>query len=223
MSDLREALEQIGEAWDDGNAVGLDGYVGPNRGAGDVDPEAERRRGQLLDRAAEMLADHPVEPAREEQRWLPVGSFDETIADLVRHWDDTCNGVDWIAGTPQEYAEAALMFIIPQLAEHPAPFAAEVDPETGFARPLLDREAVRDAIRDEFLWAGPAVIEQDVESAVGHVMELARPMPTEPEIVGVLHRAMREGSFAESPADRRLRQAQAVRALLNGTDQTTEE
>jgi hypothetical protein len=52
----REAVERlVGAAWDDGNAMGLDGYIGPYRGAGDVDPEAERRREQLVDRAVLAL------------------------------------------------------------------------------------------------------------------------------------------------------------------------
>ncbi len=45
-----EAVAALGKAWDDGNATGLDGYVGPNRGAGDVDPEAVRARELVLDR-----------------------------------------------------------------------------------------------------------------------------------------------------------------------------
>lgn len=49
-----EAATLVGEAWDDGNAMGLDGYVGPNRGAGDVDPEAERARERMVDRAAAL-------------------------------------------------------------------------------------------------------------------------------------------------------------------------
>lgn len=66
MSDLREALtDLVGEAWDDGNARGLDGWIGPNRGAGNVDPEAERAREQMVDRALALRAAHPVEPAAE--------------------------------------------------------------------------------------------------------------------------------------------------------------
>jgi hypothetical protein len=42
--------EALGEAWDDGNATGLDGYVGPNRGAGDVDAEAELARERVLNK-----------------------------------------------------------------------------------------------------------------------------------------------------------------------------
>lgn len=49
MSDqsLREALE---EAWDDGNATGLDGYVGPGRGTEPVDAEAIYRRDRVINK-----------------------------------------------------------------------------------------------------------------------------------------------------------------------------
>lgn len=40
--------DALGEAWDDGNAVGLDGWVGPNRGT-EPDGEAIRLRRQYLD------------------------------------------------------------------------------------------------------------------------------------------------------------------------------
>lgn len=50
----------VGEAWDDGNAIGLDGWIGPNRGAGDVDPEAERARARMVDRAHSLPAAPPV-------------------------------------------------------------------------------------------------------------------------------------------------------------------
>lgn len=57
MSDdsLRAAL---GEAWDDGNATGLDGYVGPGRGAGEVDPEAVHARERVIEKLAGA---HPAE------------------------------------------------------------------------------------------------------------------------------------------------------------------
>jgi hypothetical protein len=36
------------EAWDDGNATGLDGYAGPGRGAGDIDAEAVYNRDRVI-------------------------------------------------------------------------------------------------------------------------------------------------------------------------------
>ncbi|PKV80878.1 hypothetical protein [Nocardia fluminea] len=39
----------LGDAWDDGNATGLDGWTGPGRGAGDVDDEAVRARRREID------------------------------------------------------------------------------------------------------------------------------------------------------------------------------
>ena len=44
--DEREAIEAI---WDDGNAVGLDGWVGPGRGTAPGDGEAVRARAQAVD------------------------------------------------------------------------------------------------------------------------------------------------------------------------------
>lgn len=40
----------LGDAWDDGNAAGLDGWIGPGRGAGEVDDEAVYRRNRFLAR-----------------------------------------------------------------------------------------------------------------------------------------------------------------------------
>lgn len=55
---LREAL---GRAWDDGNAMGLDGYIGPNRGAGEVDPEAVRARDAAIARGVSPSVDPATE------------------------------------------------------------------------------------------------------------------------------------------------------------------
>lgn len=46
----------LGELWDQGNAVGLDGWVGPGRGAGEVDDEAVRERQRAVQRALDQLA-----------------------------------------------------------------------------------------------------------------------------------------------------------------------
>lgn len=43
--------------------------------------------------------------------------IDQSLRDaLISHWDENCNGVDWLAGTPEEYASEAIRF----LAAHPA-------------------------------------------------------------------------------------------------------
>lgn len=60
---LRAALERVtgaavtefGRVWDEGNAVGLDGWIGPNRGAGEVDDEAIRYRSRDTERAEASL------------------------------------------------------------------------------------------------------------------------------------------------------------------------
>lgn len=88
MSDLRKALEDlVAEAWDDGNATGLDGYVGPGRGAGDVDPEAVRARDRILAKAADRLAAQPAEPARKVPDLAAAlrASVDAAKADYSAH------------------------------------------------------------------------------------------------------------------------------------------
>ncbi|QDM56408.1 hypothetical protein PP515_gp61 [Gordonia phage Sidious] len=48
---MRDALPALlDEAWDDGNASGLDGWVGPGRGAGEIDDEAVHARRRSTDR-----------------------------------------------------------------------------------------------------------------------------------------------------------------------------
>lgn len=52
---IEEALAWVGHAWDDGNASGLDGWVGPGRGAGEVDREAQHARTRLIHKAEAAL------------------------------------------------------------------------------------------------------------------------------------------------------------------------
>ena len=47
-STLARALEDV---WDDGNAADLDGWIGPGRGAGEIDDEAVRCRERIITRA----------------------------------------------------------------------------------------------------------------------------------------------------------------------------
>ena len=49
---------KFNKAWDDGNAVGLDGWVGPGRGSGEVDPEAARARERVIRQAEDALSLH---------------------------------------------------------------------------------------------------------------------------------------------------------------------
>lgn len=49
-TEIRRLRDALGDAWDDGNAAGLDGWVGPGRGAGDVDDEALFRRDRFLNK-----------------------------------------------------------------------------------------------------------------------------------------------------------------------------
>jgi hypothetical protein len=52
LNKLRDALEEV---WDDGNATGLDGWVGPGRGAGEVNAEAVYSRDRVIDRVLQRL------------------------------------------------------------------------------------------------------------------------------------------------------------------------
>ena len=52
---IEEALTWIGQAWDDGNASGLDGWIGPGRGAGEVDREAQHARTRMVHKAEAAL------------------------------------------------------------------------------------------------------------------------------------------------------------------------
>ena len=54
-----EVAEALGVVWDDGNGTGLDGWVGPGRGAGEVDHEAVRARDRAVDRALRVIAAAP--------------------------------------------------------------------------------------------------------------------------------------------------------------------
>lgn len=54
---VEEALRLIGGAWDDGNGAGLDGWVGPYRGAGQVDAEAKHARTRFVHGADKHLTE----------------------------------------------------------------------------------------------------------------------------------------------------------------------
>lgn len=54
---VEEALQLVGAAWDDGNGVGLDGWAGPCRGAGEVDQEAQHARTRFVHRADKHLTE----------------------------------------------------------------------------------------------------------------------------------------------------------------------
>lgn len=92
MSIPDEAATLVGEAWDDGNAMGLDGYVGPNRGAGDVDPEAKRARERMVDRVAALpfLQPQPVDRPLLDRK---------AVADRLLYEE----GSEWADGTDRHY------------------------------------------------------------------------------------------------------------------------
>ena len=56
VSEVHEAaIRLVGAAWDDGNGAGLDGWVGPGRGAGEIDAEAEHARTRFVHKADRKL------------------------------------------------------------------------------------------------------------------------------------------------------------------------
>lgn len=66
--DVREALEAI---WDDGNATGLDGWVGPGRGTLPIDPEAVEARDRSIERNAAAFEVRLRGTVTEPCEWCP--------------------------------------------------------------------------------------------------------------------------------------------------------
>ena len=50
-----QAISLVGKAWDDGNATGLDGWVGPGRGSLPIDTEAQHARTRMVHKADRAL------------------------------------------------------------------------------------------------------------------------------------------------------------------------
>lgn len=82
MSDLRTILENI---WDDGNAVGLDGWVGPGRGTEPIDDYAIRARDRAIGAAVTAL-----QPGRSEA--------EPTYEWAVDYSKDNGHGRRWVDG-----------------------------------------------------------------------------------------------------------------------------
>ena len=55
MPRVQDIERILGAAWDEGNATGLDGWVGPGRGAGEIDPEAVQARTRTVNK---LLAEY---------------------------------------------------------------------------------------------------------------------------------------------------------------------
>lgn len=155
-----------------------------------------------------------VQSLEETSEEVEVGDAREAIAGLVRHWDDTCNGVDWLAGTPEEYAEAAIIYLaLPIL----------------YPRPLLDIEQLAAALYRE-IWddkrqydEAPEALKDVCRRAARRVAELARPMPTREELAVAGHRwacLKRDELVHELDAVDydRADEILEIWALLNGTD-----
>jgi hypothetical protein len=113
------------------------------------------------------------------------------------------NLADLLAAHP---AEPAPEVVVGHRPGETCSIAAEVDPETGFAQPLLDRE-VTAIYRDHYQQHGPSIL-------ADLVMELARPMPTREQIAALL--LYEEGSEWAEGTNRHYELADAVLALING-------
>lgn len=50
LAEVERLRGALGEAWDDGNGCGLDGWIGPGRGAGEIDDEAIHARDRCIDK-----------------------------------------------------------------------------------------------------------------------------------------------------------------------------
>jgi len=98
--------EALGEAWDDGNAAGLDGYIGPGRGAGDVDPEAVFARERVLNKLT-------AEPGAIDREAPSLGQITAALA--------SCEPQNQIDEWPERYrirqAKAVLAALYPKATE----------------------------------------------------------------------------------------------------------
>ena len=65
MSDMADVL---GELWDAGNCTGLDGWIGPGRGAGEVDDYALQTRERDVAKALAALTATGFGPVQETPR-----------------------------------------------------------------------------------------------------------------------------------------------------------
>lgn len=156
----------------------------------------------------ELLAAHPVEPAE--------------MSDAARAWADHEDPEGIECTTPARATEVDPERIrLARIAAGSWKPAAEVDPETRFARPLLDREAVYRVVA---LWMPYLVDRSVVTGATDAVMKLGRPMPTHLEVAERLHGEKHsEGCTFTNPGNcdrwhEALREAVGVLTLLNGTE-----
>lgn len=79
MKTMAEVLEEV---WDDGNCTGLDGWIGPGRGAGEVDDYALLSRERAIRKAAATLAAAGYGPVKEAQ----AGAWDAAVNEADRQW-----------------------------------------------------------------------------------------------------------------------------------------
>jgi hypothetical protein len=231
---LKDALQSLVERWQYSDGKGFRGFY---------------------EEAQELLAAHPVEPAAEPDHepgtaFLvievpPEGAafadeFGLKVFEYAHSLEQDYRGRSWDLFMYRQHSAPP--------ADVPAASPAEVDPETGcaacisgdtenctcfaetgFARPLLDREAVENAIAEASnpdeadLILGRKYVGGWADAFADAVMKLARPMPTREQIAISTHERTEvhgwlSGDCSGSCQDHHLGNADAVLALLNGTE-----
>ncbi|WP_336642811.1 hypothetical protein [Microbacterium sp. MMO-113] len=81
----------LGDVWDDGNALGLDGWVGPGRGTEPIDDHAVQARNRAIDKYAAALrrSEQPIDDDREAQanQYISGRGDSQTRRDFLAGWD----------------------------------------------------------------------------------------------------------------------------------------
>ncbi|MCT1608000.1 hypothetical protein M3B43_11880 [Nesterenkonia massiliensis] len=77
----RIIMDLVASAWDDGNAKGLDGYTGPERGSDEIDPEAVTARSRQLRKAQEKLN---ALPQRDPQETISKEKLEQSAKSLAK-------------------------------------------------------------------------------------------------------------------------------------------
>lgn len=88
----------MGLVWDQGNAAGLDGWIGPGRGSGEVDEEAIRLRQRDVNHYLKTLPGRTEKEIRDDQRAedlaLHLAFRPEVVAEVAVHLSEES---DWEA------------------------------------------------------------------------------------------------------------------------------
>lgn len=96
---VQRAQRLIAQAWDDGNALGLDGWVGPERGE-EPDEHAIRQREKIVDRIAESVVRAARSDVPDTIREAQAQAVDDAAAyDHEDHATEIAlGGIDYVIG-----------------------------------------------------------------------------------------------------------------------------